>query len=107
MSRGRRGGRRRAHRTWPEPVVQMGKFQTRPCPGCGWPVIWTTTEHGARMPVDPDPVREREGFLLTDRGPGDVLARFHRTSEPQLVHLSHFATCPRAARVAARHHARH
>jgi hypothetical protein len=28
------------------------------CSTCGAPVIWAITEHGARMPIDPDPVDE-------------------------------------------------
>jgi hypothetical protein len=90
------------------------------CRSCGARIIWTRTEHGRRMPVDeaPAPAEVHAGFVLrvgcptcdggqlqpsgikcpTCKGDTSPLA-ISATREQlpgELLHLSHFATCPNA-----------
>lgn len=70
------------------------------CRSCGAEILWVTTTNGKRMPVDREP---------SDRGNVDITdlsqARYLRQGQVELareanlpLHLSHFATCPNAAR---------
>jgi hypothetical protein len=67
------------------------------CRSCPARIVWCVTEAGKRMPVDAEPV-PNGNVELRDQG-HQVLAVVH--GQPPLgvdrLHLSHFATCPRAA----------
>lgn len=55
------------------------------CRGCGKPILFVTTSHGKKMPVDPEKVQ-----VMVKRKDEDVyyLARD--------AYVSHFATCEKA-----------
>jgi hypothetical protein len=67
------------------------------CAACGAQIIWRETPAGKTMPVDANPAPEGnvliEGSKCLVLGPLEVQAR-----ESGDLHLSHFATCPQAAR---------
>lgn len=69
--------------------------ETRPCTGCGQPLIWAYTPNGKPMPLDPDPVPPARGTYVVD-------GKHCRPSEPLTDppetqhHMNHWATCPRA-----------
>lgn len=60
---------------------------TKPCFGCGKPVIWARTERGKLMPLDATAqcfeIEEKDGELYCRR--------------VENTHVTHFATCPKAS----------
>jgi len=69
------------------------------CRSCGAEIVWLVTPKGHMMPVDPAPATD--GNVAIDDGIATVLsddaivvARLHG----RVLWLSHFATCPDAAR---------
>jgi len=88
----------------PEPVAGPGR-----CDSCSAPVVWCVTATGARVPVDPDPVRVATGAadcVVTERLGRDPLVRLVR-SQGELfgrawAHRRHMTTCPFASRYRAR-----
>lgn len=81
-----------------EPAHQRGT-----CRSCHAPILWTVTTTGADMPVDADPSSDgniqlvSHGHLLFAHVLGDP-TRSHAREHGQVLHTSHFATCPNAAR---------
>lgn len=76
------------------------------CKSCGARVVWGITSAGKRMPVDVDPAANGNVSLrwiaagrhyAIDVLGGEVLAKAREEDETPL-HLSHFATCPKAER---------
>jgi hypothetical protein len=69
------------------------------CRSCGAPIRWTRTEKGRRMPIDPEPVPEGN-IVLRELDEATPLALSVPPAafpdEPR--YLSHFATCPDAAK---------
>jgi hypothetical protein len=61
------------------------------CSSCGAEIIWTVTEAGRRMPIDAKP-EKRVVLRKQENDPLTPLARVVDTF------ISHFATCPNAAR---------
>lgn len=61
------------------------------CSSCGAEIIWTVTAAGKRMPVDAKP-EKRVAIRPNDSDPLTPLSRVVD------VFVSHFATCPNAAR---------
>lgn len=59
----------------------MNDHVVKRCRSCGGEIIWLWTSNGKRMPVDADSV-----------GCG------HQLFDPANGHMTHFATCPNAAR---------
>lgn len=87
-------------------------LEIKTCGSCGAPIVWATTAHGRRIPVDPDPVPDGNLELLEMSG---VLVAHVLTVEreaelerelldanragvtPTLaLFKTHFATCPSA-----------
>jgi len=76
------------------------------CRSCEWPIIWTETTNGKRMPVDADPVVTARGFRLEGHGGRDLdecddhetpIARFVTApAAGEKLYVSHFSTCPDA-----------
>lgn len=71
------------------------------CRSCGAEIVWVLTEKGHRMPIDPEPCPKNGNLEIDDDGIASALrdddivrARF----EGKALYLSHFATCPNAAR---------
>lgn len=68
------------------------------CRSCGAPIRWVETEHGKRMPIDPDP--HPQGNVIPwgwDENGAKVVARV--LTEPPIgrdAWRSHFTTCPHA-----------
>jgi hypothetical protein len=64
-------------------------METAKCRGCGADIIWTVTEHGQKMPIDPKP----EKRLI-------LMARKQSNQEPITMerdtYMTHFATCPKS-----------
>ena len=71
------------------------------CRSCGAPIVWTITERGKRMPIDPQPDPAGNLTITPDPvGIGDGVvprATFTRDSGDGRRYLSHFTTCPHAA----------
>lgn len=73
-------------------------MRTTVCPLCGAPVIWTQTAAGKLMPVDATPnpdgnvVVDPAGNATVDGSPPLFVDAGHT------VHLSHFVSCPDAAK---------
>jgi len=70
--------------------------RTVQCRYCPEQVIWTLTERGARMPVDPNP-SPKGSFLLKDRN-GFIEAVYMGQGGSKPLYISHFATCAGADR---------
>lgn len=62
------------------------------CSSCGAEILWTITANGARMPVDVKPTGKA---VVLRTNPGDALTPYSRVVD---AFVSHFATCPQAAR---------
>lgn len=66
------------------------------CRSCGAEIIWCVTESGKRIPVDRAP--SKIGNLeLVDQGNDPPLAKT-ASAEAKWKFVSHFATCPHAAK---------
>ena len=76
---------------------------TVPCKGCGAPMVWVTTPDGRRVPLDPRPSIYRVAPIA-----GSMVAYLVTGKEDPLPNdggkymVSHFATCPAAARLGGR-----
>lgn len=80
------------------------------CSSCGADIVWAISPKGARIPLDakavsPDDLRARTYvtvYSLDEASPPRATAHL-RIAQPglardlQVVHVSHFATCPNAA----------
>jgi len=66
------------------------------CKGCGADIIWIKTQSGKSMPVDAKPISGYPAPLLST-----VLVH-----EMVKIHMSHFATCPKADKFRKRGHKR-
>ena len=64
---------------------------TKTCRGCGKPIEWARTERGKAIPLDPLPV-ERGNIIVS-------LGVAHVVDFPDGNRVSHFATCPQAAKM--------
>ncbi len=66
------------------------------CRTCRAPVLWATTEHGRKMPLDLEPYTGPEpGGLFILRGELAV-AVTAAAFDDEPLYRSHFATCPQA-----------
>jgi len=73
------------------------------CRSCGAEIVWTRTENGSPMPLDPGEfpiVENTQGSILAVAANGKVI-RGDRVSDSYeggyiLARISHFATCPNA-----------
>lgn len=64
-------------------------------PGCGAPIIWTTTEGRKRMPVDTRVVTMGPRYeLRLSSNEVQLIARFRDRDHGVEGHQSHFDTCP-------------
>lgn len=72
--------------------------ETAKCRSCGAAIIWAKTESGRSMPLDAEPVDPTRvnTTCILDRGVARFGAIDGPSGEPRYV--SHFATCPNAAR---------
>jgi hypothetical protein len=72
------------------------------CRSCGALVRWAVMPGGKRMPLDADPSPEGTIALHSDGVQAAVLSRkdltFLNAEERERLYVSHFATCPNAAR---------
>ncbi|MFF5984381.1 hypothetical protein ACFY78_36620 [Streptomyces olindensis] len=70
------------------------------CRDCRRPVLWTTTEAGKRLAVDPEPNPTGNAAVWRD-GTGAVRSRRPTAELPlngwERLHLPHVATCPARA----------
>lgn len=92
------GVRRRVHRCPMRDNYDWGKnppIQT--CRSCKAKIIWTVTENGKRMPVDPMPCPDGNLALVMLSG-GVLESRVVKGDDRQDLYLSHFTTCPNANR---------
>ncbi|MFD3835350.1 hypothetical protein ACFWWC_03710 [Streptomyces sp. NPDC058642] len=68
-----------------------------PCRDCRRPVLWTTTEAGKRLAVDPEPNPAGNAGVWRD-GTGAVRSRRPSEELPlngwERLHMPHVATCP-------------
>ena len=68
-----------------------------PCRDCRRPVLWTTTEAGKRLAVDPDPNPAGNAAVWRD-GTGAVRSRRPSEDLPlngwERLYMPHVATCP-------------
>lgn len=62
------------------------------CRSCGRPVVWSQTEAGKYIPLDPEPVYDGN-VVLEAHG---ALARVVAPRRDVKRHISHFVTCPNA-----------
>ena len=69
------------------------KPRTEPCKSCGAKMIWTVTEKGRNMPIDPLPVLNGN-IDLTKREDDTYLAKYKKADPEKTGYVSHFATCP-------------
>jgi hypothetical protein len=71
-----------------------------PCRDCRRPVLWTTTEAGKRLAVDPEPDPTGNAAVWRD-GTGAWRSRRPTAELPlngwERLHLPHVATCPARA----------
>lgn len=81
----------------------MSTTTSNRCRSCCAPVLWTITEAGERMPVDPDPVADGNLVLSVRLAGTDAEHLRSRAFAPLFDrHLqahrfrSHFASCPNA-----------
>lgn len=71
------------------------------CRSCEARIVWAVTPAGRRIPLDPDPV-EGGNVLLAPAiaSPSGAVARVltndERAAHVGPLHVSHFATCPKA-----------
>lgn len=76
------------------------------CRSCGAPVVWAVTTTGKRMPVDADPVDGGNVLLspAVSSGQAPTATVVGKAVQPNLFgddsprYVSHFSTCPNAAR---------
>jgi hypothetical protein len=66
------------------------------CRSCKQQVRWATTEHGKAIPLDPEPAAN--GSIRLRAGVAIVVPEAERQAFAGELYLSHFATCPDAAR---------
>lgn len=66
------------------------------CRSCEARIVWAITPKGRRIPLDPDPVEG--GNVLLEGERATVLTNEERAAHPGPLHVSHFATCPKAKR---------
>lgn len=68
------------------------------CSTCERPLLWAWSEHGKRIPIDPEPTTDGNIVLRRIATGADsvahVLGRDEETDEER--YTSHFATCPQA-----------
>ncbi|MFG2963545.1 hypothetical protein ACGFZS_09675 [Streptomyces sp. NPDC048288] len=68
-----------------------------PCRDCHRPILWTTTEAGKRLAVDPEPNELGNAAVWRD-GTGAVRSRRPSAELPltgwERLHMPHVATCP-------------
>jgi hypothetical protein len=64
------------------------------CRGCGADILWSMTEKGKAIPVDPEPVLG--GNLVLECF--NALARVVKPDPRIKAYRSHFATCPEGIR---------
>lgn len=71
----------------------------RRCKSCRAPILWTTTEGGARMPVDFSPSVDGTVAIVVEiiDGRRAWRSRIAELGESVVRRKSHFATCPNAA----------
>jgi hypothetical protein len=70
------------------------------CRSCSAPLLWATTEHERKIPLDPEPYTgddPRGLFVLRyPHGYAVAMATTPDAFPGEPVYRSHFATCPRA-----------
>jgi hypothetical protein len=66
------------------------------CRTCGADIQWALTTNGKRMPVDAEPTPE--GNIRLRKIDGEVFADVVAPLSSDKLRLSHFATCPGAAK---------
>jgi hypothetical protein len=66
------------------------------CRSCGADIAWALTTNGKRIPVDVEPAEN--GNIRLRRVAGQVLADVVKPGSERPLRVSHFATCPDAAR---------
>jgi hypothetical protein len=68
------------------------------CRSCGARIVWTVTERGRRMPIDPVP-NPAGNIILRERAAGLEPVAVYTSAPPaegEKRFTSHFATCPQA-----------
>jgi hypothetical protein len=74
-----------------------GRLVTR-CGSCGAAIFWAKTQIGKRIPIDLEP--RADGNLVVRRAQAGVvavpLAKAGELGPDEVLHVSHFATCPDA-----------
>jgi len=81
--------------------VQLPPSLCRPCRRCAAPVIWTVTDAGRRLAVDPEPDPEGNTAVLRDQA-GTVRSRRPNPELPlqpwEDLYMPHIATCLHSGR---------
>lgn len=76
------------------------------CGSCGAPVVWVRTPSGARMPLDPMPLPDRDlapSLVAKHHDECRVIATVDLDAAREwlragwTLHRSHFSTCPNAS----------
>lgn len=78
-------------------MTESASWRTEGCRSCGASVVWATTIRGKAMPVDVAATAEGN-VALSPRGELPPLATVVQNSNGDLLHTSHFATCPEAGK---------
>ena len=79
----------------PEPLTEP---TPRKCSSCGASILWTTTESGARSPVDAVPNQDGNVRITTEMIDGRTVIYGHAINGEYdgIRYMSHWATCPHA-----------
>jgi hypothetical protein len=67
------------------------------CSSCHAEILWKKTDRGKSIPLDKEPVED--GNIRINGAHADVLSALELTAareDGELLHKSHFATCPNA-----------
>ncbi len=71
------------------------------CKGCGKPIVWGTTENGAKIPLS----KVKVPYLLLDSGRAvkvegplfDAISADSSLKKAPVIYQSHFQDCPKAS----------
>jgi len=79
------------------------KQETTACRSCGARIRWVFTDKGHRMPLDPEP-DPTGNIVIREDGDAHVITKDDVIPPQAERWISHFATCPEAARHRRRKH---
>lgn len=68
------------------------------CRSCSAPLLWAISEKGHRTPIDPVPPKDGTGNLRLFRRNGVLHCEYATDRHAAENYLSHFVSCPAAAR---------